>query len=532
MNNEDFNPQLTYQKYLEERLGDKHISLRSTFWKDFFSQCNWENPQTGWDLNNRAVAALIEAEKSDHSLTRGLYLEMAIADLELGVNQSDYPLCAAHLALLYTLLGEYQAAAELAFNQFINCLQPLYTDQQLISGLIYLPFINSSEQSQSSQRGLLDKILSLPNAYNQAVFLLLDVLCRTQLIIDNPQSLRLLNLLNHLSTDLTYLNYKLGVYMMGCEQFEGLLYLHRSQEFSPDQPLILQSLSLAYEELDQLSKAEYWRNVAQEYRVQKLDNCQWEWCILPLNHPFTYVEYEFKTLLTINSSYRSITTRSLLAEGDWFEKEIEFWRSTIQPGMTVIDIGANVGVYTVSAGVRVGEKGRVIAIEPHIDHVNCLRETCKANDLNWVEIIPSAISNYQGISPFFNSPIPEYHRLITKEETVDIPEEEWTEVSCQTLDGIIEELGVNSIDIIKISAVGQELTILQSGEVVINKLKPIIIYDHLLPNGKVNMEAGKYLCDRNYQLYRYQPYIKELITLDSLEDSTMVLKVIALPGNN
>jgi ribosomal protein L11 methylase PrmA len=60
---------------------------------------------------------------------------------------------------------------------------------------------------------------------------------------------------------------------------------------------------------------------------------------------------------------RSIVTSVLIAEGDWFEKEMEFWRNWVKPGMTVIDVGANVGVYTFSAAVKVGSEGCVLAVD-------------------------------------------------------------------------------------------------------------------------------------------------------------------------
>lgn len=51
--------------------------------------------------------------------------------------------------------------------------------------------------------------------------------------------------------------------------------------------------------------------------------------------------------------------------GDWEEAETRFVRSVLRPGDTVIDIGANIGWFTLLAASRCGPNGRVHAFEPH-----------------------------------------------------------------------------------------------------------------------------------------------------------------------
>jgi FkbM family methyltransferase len=56
---------------------------------------------------------------------------------------------------------------------------------------------------------------------------------------------------------------------------------------------------------------------------------------------------------------------AIAATGDWELDEAMLFRAHVRRGMTVVDVGAHVGYYTVLAARAVGWRGRVIAVEPH-----------------------------------------------------------------------------------------------------------------------------------------------------------------------
>src|SRR5262245_21133225 len=68
--------------------------------------------------------------------------------------------------------------------------------------------------------------------------------------------------------------------------------------------------------------------------------------------------------LAVPAALSSITTYVLLEQETWFEKEMDFLRHWLKPGMTVIDLGANVGVYSLPMAKLVGATGQVFAYEP------------------------------------------------------------------------------------------------------------------------------------------------------------------------
>jgi FkbM family methyltransferase len=86
----------------------------------------------------------------------------------------------------------------------------------------------------------------------------------------------------------------------------------------------------------------------------------------------------------------------LLFSGRWEETETRLFSSLVKEGMTVVDIGANVGYYTLLAARLVGPKGRVYAFEPSPGNFALLSRNVEANGYKNVILIPKAVSNRSG----------------------------------------------------------------------------------------------------------------------------------------
>ncbi len=69
----------------------------------------------------------------------------------------------------------------------------------------------------------------------------------------------------------------------------------------------------------------------------------------------------------------------LLTEGYWEMWVTEAMLAVIKPGMTVLDIGANLGYFTLLMADLVGPDGRVLAFEPNPEMAGCLRQSLAVN---------------------------------------------------------------------------------------------------------------------------------------------------------
>jgi FkbM family methyltransferase len=521
----DFDPKLAYLDYIQANQVEISPTASAQL-TQILDRCQWEDPQTALEWNNLAVAALIAAESCDNALTHGLYAEIAFEAVQTGSALNQHPLCAAHLALLNCMLGNYSDAAEIAFSAFINNLQPTYTEAEIEPGIVYIPPLTRTHITNGRSEQL-QRILNTDNGYTQAMLMLTEVLCRTQISLDNQTGIRLLHLMNQLMPELIFPNIRLGIYSIGDRSLEGLVYLHRAGELASDHPVILQSLYLAYRDLEQQESASYWHQIGLDYGRQRLAKLPWQWTNLSIESVYTYIPFDRDILLTVPASLQSMTTRCLLAEGDWFERELEFWREYIQPGMSAIDIGASFGVYTFSAASRVGINGMIYAIEPFDQSVDCLTETCQINQLENVKVFKNAISDHNCPAQLILQHSIDINYLATDDEVIDV-DTPVKEVICLTLDAFVQQQQIERIDIIKISTEGSELAILIGCQATIARFTPTIIYNNYTSKG-IDLAAAEYLIDRGYQLFRYQPYLQQLIPLVNESDFAEVVKAIALP---
>ena len=96
--------------------------------------------------------------------------------------------------------------------------------------------------------------------------------------------------------------------------------------------------------------------------------------------------------------------RELKRAATMFLKEegtIVWLRQELRPDDVFLDIGANIGVYTIFAARRLGRDGAVTAVEPHLVNATRLLENVRANDLgDKVSVLTTALADTGGFRDF------------------------------------------------------------------------------------------------------------------------------------
>ncbi|MBW4659655.1 MAG: FkbM family methyltransferase [Drouetiella hepatica Uher 2000/2452] len=519
-------PVVSYWQYLQRLCPALDLQTLSGLSDDLEGMA-WEQPESALDLNNFAVMALIEADQCNDMMLRSMNLEIALEALEQGIEQQpSHPLCAAHLAIARHLTGENAAAAQISFANLLQGLQPVFQPSEAFPlGLVYLPGDRPTDH--------LPLILQAKDGMTQALLLLTEALWRSQQVFYSASGLRFLQLAVTLIPQSASLRLKLGLAKLMNQLWEGLVDLQQAHQIAPADPAILQALYLTYRELNQ-DVADSWLRTAQGTAQQAPDASEWQWTTLGTGSPFTYVPTPDGILLAVDPSFHSIVTSVLLAEGDWFETEMEFWRAQIQPGMTVIDVGANVGVYTFSAAQQVGTSGRVLTIEPFSSCVRCLRETCRLHQLHWVTVCAGAASDRSGTARLSLHSSSELNEVVRDADSSSFggASGSFEDIDCFTLDDLIEQENLQQVDWLKIDAEGHEMQVLAGSDRLLTHFAPAILYENIAGASGSNTPVAELLQAKGYSLFRYQPYLQTLIPIQTTEQLQGNLNIIALPDGH
>ena len=144
----------------------------------------------------------------------------------------------------------------------------------------------------------------------------------------------------------------------------------------------------------------------------------------------------------------------------FFEKtEMALTSAYSKPGMKVIDVGANIGVYSILAQQRVGETGRVWGFEPSSETFRRFLKNIALNDCTQVQPVRVALSDRSDQNfvlqsdPGFGDA---YRYLLPAQETNGASGEM---VPVFTLDRFASENGIAEVDFMKVDVEGSEYTV-------------------------------------------------------------------------
>ena len=147
----------------------------------------------------------------------------------------------------------------------------------------------------------------------------------------------------------------------------------------------------------------------------------------------------------------------------------------LAPGSTFVDVGANIGTYTVLASAVVGPSGKVVAIEPHPVIFKYLQRNVAANELQNVFAMEVAVGAKRQIA------LMQYSKKNPGETHVTSQfHAETTKVPMARLDDVLSGLGILTVDYLKIDVEGYELSVLHGAKRVIDASRNIIIQIELV----------------------------------------------------
>jgi FkbM family methyltransferase len=198
-------------------------------------------------------------------------------------------------------------------------------------------------------------------------------------------------------------------------------------------------------------------------------------------------------------------SRQLFISGTYDPNEFYGLSQVLSPGMTVLDVGANEGLYSLFAAQQVTTSGMVVAFEPSQREFDRLQTNLTLNQLAQVKPLQLALANvntrqvlkvadgeHSGQNTLGDFAYEGVNCLQT--ETVEL----------RRLDDLLPELGIQQVDVIKMDVEGAEFAVLQGAQATLQHYRPLLMLefvDQALQNqGSSCAEVVQFLHDLGYKL--------------------------------
>jgi len=179
---------------------------------------------------------------------------------------------------------------------------------------------------------------------------------------------------------------------------------------------------------------------------QELDRCGFKWYL----HPIDLIDI------------------AIARDGIWEPKTTVQFNAIVKPGMTLVDVGANIGYFTLRGSRLVGPTGSVIAIDPSMRAFALMSYHVALNGCGNVTALRAAL----GAAPLRRDNDMAFSWTVTGAKRCD----ETASVRQVTLDTVVDAIGVG-VDVIKVDVDGWDLRVMLGARESVMKHRPILIVE-------------------------------------------------------
>ncbi len=140
----------------------------------------------------------------------------------------------------------------------------------------------------------------------------------------------------------------------------------------------------------------------------------------------------------------------------------------VRPGDWFIDVGANIGLVTLTAAKLVGDSGRVLAFEPNVALADRLRLSLVRNEIRNVKLFPVALGE-ENTSAHLSTSI--------QHVTGTLRDGSGVEVTVRKGDDVLPQIPADSWVFVKIDVEGYELRVLRGMQSLLRRSKTIFFVE-------------------------------------------------------
>jgi FkbM family methyltransferase len=206
---------------------------------------------------------------------------------------------------------------------------------------------------------------------------------------------------------------------------------------------------------------------------------------------------------------------ALIATSGWLNLSVTcLFLGILEPGMTVVDVGANLGYYALLAAKAVGKTGRVWGFEPEPHNFLLMMKSIHASNFHNVEPIQMALSDKPGAGKLYLAPPsePNAHTLTQDRGlgSLDVP--------ATSLDDFWHAKGAGRLNLLKVHVFGDEPIVLRGSRGVLRDSRPMVITRFGSP--RWNDNAG--LLDDLFSWYEVYEIVESPYLIRPIAKSAMI----------
>jgi FkbM family methyltransferase len=195
--------------------------------------------------------------------------------------------------------------------------------------------------------------------------------------------------------------------------------------------------------------------------------------------PMAPVWYQLEPHIRMHLDPADLGPLIILETGEYEPVSVAMIAEHLGAGATLIDVGADIGYYSLKGATLVGPTGHVIAVEPNPEALQRMRVNLAASGANTVAVAPVACSDAEGTLDLYVAPYANTGEtsLSKANASQDGAISHTYKVRVRPLDDIVRESGVTRVDAIKIDVEGAETLVLKGAVQTLDRYHPMLLIE-------------------------------------------------------
>ncbi|MBC8251296.1 MAG: FkbM family methyltransferase [Candidatus Nitrosopelagicus sp.] len=191
-------------------------------------------------------------------------------------------------------------------------------------------------------------------------------------------------------------------------------------------------------------------------------------------------------------------------EKEYNPLEMKIIKENVTSGDNVIDVGANIGIFTLSFSKSVSTYGKVFSFEPEPKNFEVLKKNISINNIENVILENLAVSNQKGVTKLFISENHGAHSIFN--QTTHKTTGKTIDIKTIRLDDYFEKKSIGKISFVKIDVEGVEYEVLKGMNDILEKNESIkllieFIPEQLLDFGTEPRRLLEFLKEKKFSIY-------------------------------